>query len=138
MCVTKSCDGLECISKQELEGNHQRHTRTMNVSPPTQDNNATRTTNGNPPTPIPDQVQGWNRIELMRTNIEHARTSAAFYTLLMRSLNLGMPLQGLYEAAILLVAVYGRSLTGVTTSSGSHSYKSQRDVMVWHAEAIRN
>ena len=31
-------------------GNHERHTRTINVSPPTQANNATRATNGNPPT----------------------------------------------------------------------------------------
>ena len=31
-------------------GNHHRHTRTINVSPPTQAKNATRATNGNPPT----------------------------------------------------------------------------------------
>ena len=31
-------------------GNHQRHTRTINVSPQTQANNAARVTNGNPPT----------------------------------------------------------------------------------------
>ena len=37
-------------------GNHQRHTRTINVSPPTQANNATRATNGNSLTPIPDQT----------------------------------------------------------------------------------
>ena len=30
-------------------GNYQRHTFTINVSPPTQANNATRATNGNPP-----------------------------------------------------------------------------------------
>ena len=30
-------------------GNHQRHTHTTNASPPTQANNATRATNGNPP-----------------------------------------------------------------------------------------
>lgn len=39
---------------------------------------------------IKKQVQGWNLLELMSTNIEHARTIEALYALLMRSLNLGV------------------------------------------------
>ena len=37
-------------------GNQRTHTRTINISPPTQANNATQATNGNQPTPIPDQA----------------------------------------------------------------------------------
>ena len=48
LCVAKLCDKemrwQECISNQELEprGNHRRHTRTINTSPPTQANDAAR------------------------------------------------------------------------------------------------
>lgn len=56
--------------------------------------------------------QGWNRLELVRTIAE-------LYTLFMQVLYLGVRLQGLCKAVVDLVAVYGRSLTGVATSSGS-------------------
>lgn len=65
------------------------------------------------------KIQGWNQLEVMPTNIEHA----GLYMLLMRSLNLGVRMQGLCEAVVQLVALCGRSLTGVVTSSGSYTYQ---------------